>query len=128
MKGLFIPDITAEMFRNGCLESIEELIARGEMFDIEYSPWTPIVERPPTDEERKEYGVEVGVIYDCLLPEDNQDVLVTTPYGVRQTTFYTDYGCYFEDYEDEGEVIAWQPSPEPYVPDIDVGKNTESEG
>ena len=23
MKGLFIPEITAEMFRNGCLESIE---------------------------------------------------------------------------------------------------------
>ena len=35
MKGLFIPDITAEMFRNGCLESIEELMARGEMFDVE---------------------------------------------------------------------------------------------
>ena len=40
MKGLFIPGITAEMFRNGCLESIEELMARGEMFDIEYLPWT----------------------------------------------------------------------------------------
>lgn len=36
MKGLFIPDITVEMFRNGCLESIEELMARGEMYDIDY--------------------------------------------------------------------------------------------
>ncbi len=37
MKGLFIPEITAEMFRNGCLESIEALMAEGEIYDIEYS-------------------------------------------------------------------------------------------
>ena len=36
MKGLFIPDITVEMFRNGCLESIETLMAEGEIYDIEY--------------------------------------------------------------------------------------------
>jgi len=36
MKGLFIPGITAEMFRNGCLESIEELMAEGEFYDIDY--------------------------------------------------------------------------------------------
>ena len=36
MKGLFIPEITAEMFRNGCLESIETLMAEGEIYDIEY--------------------------------------------------------------------------------------------
>ena len=37
MKGLFIPDITAEMFRNGCLEGIETLMAEGEIYDIDYS-------------------------------------------------------------------------------------------
>lgn len=36
MKGLFIPGITAEMFRNGCLESIEALMAEGEIYDIDY--------------------------------------------------------------------------------------------
>ena len=36
MKGLFIPEITAEMFRNGCLESIEALMAEGKIYDIEY--------------------------------------------------------------------------------------------
>lgn len=46
MKGLFIPEITAEMFRNGCLESIEALMAEGEIYDIEYSRWIPISERP----------------------------------------------------------------------------------
>lgn len=38
MKGLFIPEITAEMFRNGCLESIETLMAEGEIYDIDYEP------------------------------------------------------------------------------------------
>ena len=36
MKGLFIPEITTEMFRNGCLESIETLMAEGEIYDIDY--------------------------------------------------------------------------------------------
>lgn len=36
MKGLFIPEITAEMFRNGSLESIEALMAEGEIYDIDY--------------------------------------------------------------------------------------------
>lgn len=36
MKGIFIPDITVEMFRNGCLEAIEALMEVGEIYDIEY--------------------------------------------------------------------------------------------
>lgn len=36
MKGLFIPDITAEMFRNASLESVEELMAEGRVYDIDY--------------------------------------------------------------------------------------------
>ena len=35
MKGLFIPEITAEMFRNGCLEAIEDLMAAGEIYDVD---------------------------------------------------------------------------------------------
>lgn len=35
MKGLFIPGVTAEMFRNGCLESIEELMAAGKIYDVD---------------------------------------------------------------------------------------------
>lgn len=44
MKGLFIPEITAEMFRNGCLESIEALMAEGEIYDIECDPSADVVE------------------------------------------------------------------------------------
>lgn len=36
-KGIFIPDITVEMFRNASLEAVEELLVSGEMRDIETS-------------------------------------------------------------------------------------------
>ena len=47
MKGLFIPEITAEMFKSGCLEIIEALMAVGEIYDIEYQQWIPCSERLP---------------------------------------------------------------------------------
>ena len=48
MKGLFIPGITVEMFRNGCLESIEALMSEGKIFDIE-TDWAQV----PVSEELK---------------------------------------------------------------------------
>lgn len=58
MKGLFIPEITSEMFRNGCLESIEALMAEGEIYDIDYQqPCEDCISRTRLlariDEERK---------------------------------------------------------------------------
>ena len=34
-KGIFIPDITVDMFRNASLEAVEELLVSGEMRDID---------------------------------------------------------------------------------------------
>ena len=62
MKGLFIPEITAEMFRNGCLESIEALMAEGEIYDIDYQqPCKDVISRQAAIDESfevdtKEYG------------------------------------------------------------------------
>lgn len=50
MKGLFIPEITTEMFRNGCLESIEALMAEGEIYDIDY----PLEQKTVLDKIRAE--------------------------------------------------------------------------
>ena len=81
--------------------------------------WIPAKTRPMTEEE-KEYYTEYlfegnGLIYECPLPDDGQEVLITSNYGsVDKTTFYTDCGNYFENYEDYNEVIAWQPLPQPY--------------
>lgn len=137
MKGLFIPDITAEMFRNGCLESIEALMAEGEIYDIEYSPWIPIKTRPLTEEEKQKaiekYDIDPNNLeypfawhFYCELPEPKEgeksiDVLVTTDLGfVKVTNFFIDYFGYpcFEDMSEAGEFVAWMPIPERYESEV----------
>lgn len=137
MKGLFIPEITAEMFRNGCLESIEALMAEGEIYDIEYSPWIPIKTVPLTEEEKQKAIEKYDIVtddleypfawhFDCKLPEPKEgeksiDVLVTTDLGfVKVTNFFIDYFGYpcFEDMSEAGEFVAWMPLPERYESEV----------
>lgn len=100
MKGLFIPGITAEMFRNGCLESIDALMAEGEIYDIEYSRWIPVTER---------------------LPEEDGEYLVTwtTSRSKRPLLEICEYSCGMWDMDNgsaysDAEVIAWMSLPECY--------------
>lgn len=78
--------------------------------------WIPIKTRPMTEEEKEEIGHEYAFMYDCPLPDDGQEVLITDCYGnVEIDTFCRDHeGFYFEDNCDDGEVIAWMPKPEGY--------------
>ena len=109
MKGLFIPEITAEMFRNGCLESIEALMAEGKIYDIEHSPWTPISMGMPDEK----------------LPEGYQRVLVTvTNYFGKKVVRVAEYIDFIKSFRikenndrwkvGEKELLAWMPLPEPY--------------
>ena len=76
--------------------------------------WTPIVTRPLTEEEKEEYP-DYTCIYECPMPDDCEEVLVSTKWGVSIDTYYAEPdGCYFENYCDEGDVLAWQPFPKPY--------------
>lgn len=100
MTGLFIPGITAEMFRNGCLESIEALMAEGEIYDIDYTRWISVSER---------------------LPEKGGAYLVTTEWkGSYSGDVYTETNmAVYREKEKEWDcagVIAWMPLPEPYEP------------
>ena len=122
MKGLFIPGITAEMFRNGCLESIETLMAEGEIYDIEYSPWIPVKFRPLTDEEQKEYP-DYCYMADCLMPDDGEEILVSTKYGrVEKDECGFDDGYYLDSgYDWQTDIVAWMPLPKPYEPEESEG-------
>ena len=83
--------------------------------------WIPIVVGSLTKEEEAEndgigYCEGAKYMYDCQMPEDGQEVLVTTRYGdVDTDTFYHDDGWYFENFCDDDDVLAWQPKPEPYT-------------
>lgn len=100
MKGLFIPGITAEMFRNGCLESIEALMSEGKIFDIETDwAWVPVSEMLP-----KKRG------FYLITTEKTHDVDICSWNGSR-----------FESYPNGCLVVlrpqAWMPLPEPYKGD-----------
>lgn len=101
MKGLFIPEITAEMFKNGCLESIEALMAEGEIYDIEYSPWIPVSEELPDKEGH--YLCSVRYMY--------------PPYNFfepEKVKYMDDVTIQKFDGEFNIEVKAWMPLLEPY--------------
>ena len=79
--------------------------------------WIPIKTRPLTEEEKKQYP-DVEFYWDCPLPEDEQDVLITIRTVVGEvivcTTFCRDCNeSYFEDYDD-ADILAWMSFPEPY--------------
>ena len=102
------------------VDTIKEMLEIVQEVAEEYNGgWIAIKTRPMTEEEKEFYSEYLfegnGLIYECPLPEDGQEVLITSKFGsVDKTTFYTDCGNYFENYEDYDEVIAWQPLPEPY--------------
>lgn len=107
MKGLFIPDITAEMFRNGCLESIEALMAEGEIYDIDYEPeqhWIPW----NSGKFPKESGTYIVTAYD----------------GVTNRVTHAKYQKRLKRWELTGaraywRVLAWMPLPEPWKEDAE---------
>ena len=115
MKGMFIPEITVEMFRNACLESIETLMAEGEVYDIEYDPksaqpqWIPCSERLP--------DLDKYVL--CTVNdqgEGNEVAMMCLTTSIKTDDYYwTDYAC--EYIWELCEVFAWQPLPKPYKED-----------
>lgn len=81
---------------------------------LENSNWIPIKTRELTAEEKEECP-DITFMWDCPLPDDAQDVLITTKWGdVRLCTFCVDdLGSYFDEMDDD-DVLAWMPLPEPY--------------
>ena len=85
------------------------------------SEWIPMKTRPMTEEEKEyhkaaiEYCGEEIEIFDCLLPDDGQMVLITANGNIYVDIFYSDptEGSYFED-TDIDDVEAWMPLTEQY--------------
>lgn len=112
------------------VEEQDKRITKDSCFDncpLIQPKWIPVTTRDMTEEEAKElldgsdlkdfYNNPTSYwLYNCRLPDEGQEVLVSTKWGVTLTTFYcdADYGNYFEDYEDRYDVDAWMPLPEAY--------------
>lgn len=87
-------------------------------------PWIPIKFRPMTDEEIQEREEALGIKLDpdekfmfaCPLPDDGQELLISTKWGVGMDTcgYDPDYGYGLESNGDWDGVLAWMPLPEKY--------------
>ena len=77
--------------------------------------WIPVKFRPLTEEEQEEYP-HYCYFADCLMPDDGEEILVTTRHGtVEKDVAGFDDGFYLDSGYDWGtDVVAWSPLPEPY--------------
>lgn len=76
--------------------------------------WIPFTRRPMTEEEQKDYP-NCTFIFDCVLPDDGDEILVSNRRFVWMDVFCSDVdGCYLDSGDDIGEDMAWMPLPEPY--------------
>jgi len=85
--------------------------------------WIPLTYRPMDEDEYRAFNEEYGYLpveerktLACQMPEDGQEVLISTKYGhiFLDTCVYED-GIYgLEEYGCWDDVLAWMPIPEPY--------------
>ena len=108
------------------LEEMQNNFDLGAASEAAKHDWIPIKMRPGTDEEYEEFSLcgdcprEDFRVFDCPLPDDDQEVLVTTRWGdVCIDTWHRDVDCcYFENNSDDEDVIAWMPKPEGYKSEV----------
>jgi hypothetical protein len=85
---------------------------------LEQTRWIPVKWHEITDEEREREGYPKDWVchLDCILPEDGEEILITTKNGyVEKDTAYCDDGYYLDSgYDWVDDVVAWMPLPEPY--------------
>ena len=80
--------------------------------------WIPIQYHEITEEEREENGYPKDWVYflDCVMPQDEQEILVQTKNGeVRWDVCYEEDGFILDsgwDWIDD--IVAWMPLPKPY--------------
>lgn len=123
LKDLLKSDLPMEQYQTAIEKGIEAL---------EQEPkWISITSRPMTEEEKEHYKTHPEYqddcrIFNCKLPDDGQEVLISVYGGAEVDTFIqdTDDGCYFEG-RDIDEVDAWMPLPQPYKAEVEPQESEE---
>ena len=90
--------------------------------DVVERKWIPVKYRPMDEEEREywleQFGYDVeydeDIMFDCPMPDDGQEILVSYKSWVSQDRCEIDDGYGLEGNGDWEGVTAWMPLPEPY--------------
>ena len=83
--------------------------------------WIPVKWHRITEEERKREGYpkEWEYHFDCEMPEDGQEILVTRRvWGVDKDICYCDGEYSLDSGDDWMIILAWKPLPKPYKADM----------
>ena len=92
--------------------------------------WIPITYRPMDEEEyedfKKEFGelpIEGRKMFSCPMPEDDQEILICTSWGVvnKDRCVMDECGYGLEENGDWDGILAWMPLPEPYKKEGEEG-------
>lgn len=90
---------------------------------VKHGRWIPVKFRPMDSEEREYWEEQIGeeladadaVMFDCPMPKDGQEILVSYRKWISMDKCEIDGGCYgLEGNGDWDGVIAWMPQPKPY--------------
>ena len=114
---------------NKKMEEIRQAYDKMKAMEIPHDKWIPVTYRPLTAEERIAFAEHYGGEYcdtldekafDCPMPEDRQEILISTSWGVVEDVADNDidgegFICYgLEVNGDWDGVDAWMPKPERY--------------
>ena len=82
---------------------------------LEQTRWIPVKFRPLTEEEQEEYP-DYCYMADCPMPDEGEEILVSTIYGtVEKDECGIDEGFYLDSgYDWQTDIVAWMPLPQPY--------------
>ena len=77
--------------------------------------WYKVKTRPLTEEEKRaaieQFGYKFSYMFDCKMPDDGDEILIVTKYGVDTDVCGMDEGYYLEGLGDWEGVIAWAEMP-----------------
>ena len=114
---------------NKKMEEIRQAYDKMKAMERPHDKWIPVRYRPLTTEERIAFAEHYGIEYcdtldekafDCPMPEDRQEILISTSWGVVEDVADNDidgegFICYgLEINGDWDGVDAWMPKPERY--------------
>lgn len=108
--GLYVED---------ALEMLEQFQSDLEQ-DEKENGWIPVKYHQISEKEREEESIsnDIQYMFDCKMPDDGQEILVTNGETTwRDTSFIDCDGYYLDSNYDWIEITAWQPLPEPYKED-----------